>query len=122
VPVLFITIYRDLEKEATDMITVYINYPNPHFTIHGNPSCTFLNRPRKEHFRIITVNDSNLKEVLADFVSNKHDFASDRTKNDMWIELDLAHSEEEDGVLSTIRILLGQRYKPLKDAPIKRHC
>ena len=104
------------------MITIYINYPNPHFTLHSNQNCSFLSRPRKASFRLIQINIDNLKDVLADFATDKHRFSATSLNNDMWIQVDLESEEQETGVANALRMLLGQHYKPLSGAQIKKHC
>jgi hypothetical protein len=104
------------------LITIYINYPNSRFNLHGNQNCSFLSRPRKESFRLIQINLDNLNKILADFASGKHRFSSRSLNNDMWVQVDLESEEQEIGVGNTLRMLLGQHYRRLSGAQIKRHC
>ena len=38
------------------MIKTYINYPEPHFTTHGNPDCRKIQIHGKEHQRYCQIN------------------------------------------------------------------
>ena len=101
---------------------VYINYPNPHFTIHNDSSCQQVHMHRKEEQRQVTVRPENLKSVLSDFINENYDFRSEKQFNDLWLDISLAKYEQEIGLVYIIQSIIGQRYKPLSNAPINTHC
>jgi len=101
---------------------VYINYPNPHFTIHKDSSCPQIQIHQKSGQRIIKVNSVNLKSVLSQFVKDAYDFKSEAQLNDLWLDISLSTHEQEIGFVHIIQAILGQRYKPLGTAPINKHC
>ena len=101
---------------------VYINYPNPHITIHKDLSCQQVGMHKKQEQRIIKVNLENLKTVLSQFINDDFDFKSEAKWNDLWLEISLSTSEQEMGFVHIIQAILGQRYKPLGNAPVSIHC
>jgi hypothetical protein len=101
---------------------VYINYPNPHFTIHKNSSCPQIHIHQKSGQRIVKVNPATLKNVLSQFINDAYDFKSEAQWNDLWLDVSLSTYEQEIGFVHVIQALIGQRYKPLGNAPISDHC
>jgi hypothetical protein len=104
------------------MICLYINYPNPHFTIHGNAQCAQIRKMGKNNQRIVKVHMKNLNDVLSDFIARKHKFAAMKEVNDLWIEIDLDSPEQEIGFVNTVQALLGRQYGPFKSVKMKKHC
>jgi hypothetical protein len=101
---------------------VYINYPNPHFTIHRDPACKQIQRHEKVNQRRILIRPENLKAVLADFINDAYDFKPEQKYNDMWLDIFLGNSDQEFGLVYVIQAILGQRYKPLGNALVSVHC
>jgi hypothetical protein len=101
---------------------VYINYPNPHITIHKNTSCRQIQKQQKDEQRHIKIRITNLDDVLTKFINEDYEFRSEKLYNDLWLDISLDNYELEIGVLRTIQAIIGQRYKPLSNAPITIHC
>jgi len=101
---------------------VYVNYPNPHFTIHRDPNCALVQAHGKAGQRLVRVGADNLDEVLADFAAWKYRFAAHRQANDLWLDISLETPEQEEHLVHVIQALLGSRYTPLANAPVYRHC
>lgn len=101
---------------------VYINYPNPHFTIHNNPQCSEIQKHNKPKQRIITVNNQNLGQALTQFINNQHTFSSKALGNDMWLEVNLSSTQQNIGFVFVIQAILGMIYQPLSNAPVTFHC
>jgi hypothetical protein len=104
------------------MISVYVNYPVPHFTIHRHPSCRSIQMHRVETQRYQTVDQESLGSFLAEFIERRIAFAAQRYLNDMWIQIELDTPDQELGLVHVVQALIGQRYKPLATAPIEVHC
>lgn len=102
---------------------VYINYPNPHFTIHRDPNCRYVQMHGKKGRRLVSVTPENLGDVLLDFVNNKYRFAAMAGYNGLWLDISLGTSKHDESLVYIIQVILGRHYKPLRDdAPIKCHC
>jgi len=101
---------------------VYINYPNPHITIHKNAACQQIQIHQKGGQRIVKVNAATLKNVLNSFINDTYSFESKSQGNDMWLDISLSTSEQEIGLVHVIQAILGLRYKSLGNAPISFHC
>lgn len=101
---------------------VYINYPNPHITIHTLSSCPQIQMHQKSGQRIVKVNTETLKNVLSQFIKDAYHFKSEAQWNDLWLDISLSTPEQEIGFVHIIQAMLGERYKPLGNAPINRHC
>ena len=101
---------------------VYISYPNPHFTIHKNASCQKIQMRQKDGQRFVKVNAATLKDVLNLFINDAYDFKAEAQWNDLWLDISLSTPEQEIGFVHVVQAILGQRYKPLSNAPISDHC
>lgn len=101
---------------------VYVNYPQPHFTIHCDPNCKEFRKHKKKEQRRIVVNQDNLGNVLTDLIQNRFHFRAEKSHNDLWLEVSLDTPEQEIGFVHTIQALLGKKYKPLENARIIKHC
>jgi len=101
---------------------VYINYPNPHLTIHKNISCPQIQMHQKSGQRIVKISPATLNNVLSQFLNNAYDFRAEPELNDLWLDISLSTREQEVGFVHVIQAILGQRYRPLSDAPISTHC
>ena len=78
---------------------VYINYPNPHFTVHKNASCQQIQMHRKSGQRIVKVSAATLKNVLTLFINNAYDFKAEAQWNDLWLDISLFTPEQEIGLV-----------------------
>jgi hypothetical protein len=107
---------------GAENMQVYINYPNPHFTICQNSSCQQIHMHQKSGQRIVKVNTSTLKNILSQFVNDAFDFKSEAQLNDLRLNISLSTSEQEIGFVHIVQAILGQRYKPPGSAPISEHC
>ena len=101
---------------------VYINYPNPHITIHKNTSCRQIQMHKKDEQRHINVRITNLNNVLTKFINDDYEFKSEKQFNDFWLDISLDTFEQEMGFVHTLQAIIGQRHKPLSNAPIIIHC
>jgi hypothetical protein len=101
---------------------VYINYPNPHFTVHKNVSCQRIHLHKKVEQRIVQVSAATIKRILNAFINDSYDFKAEAQWNDLWLDIKLSTPEQEIGLVHIIQLILGQRYKPLSNAPISIHC
>ncbi|GAB4581422.1 MAG: hypothetical protein Fur0022_41690 [Anaerolineales bacterium] len=99
----------------------YINYPNPHITIHRDPDCSEFHKNRKKDQRTIHVSLQNIKTVLRDFIEEKYRFATDQSLNDLWLDISLDTAEQEMGLVYIIQALIGLRYTPIKNAQVIEH-
>lgn len=101
---------------------VYINYPNPHITIHQDVNCGQIQMHNIQNQRQFRVRMSNLRSTLKDFQNNKHLFKAEQFYNDMWLDISLDTIDQEIGLIHVLQAILGQKYSPLADAPVNRHC
>jgi hypothetical protein len=104
------------------MVHVYINYPNPHFTVHGDPTCPHIKKGRKAKQRSIRITAADPAEIRDQFADEAIKFSSTKELNDMWLEISLDAPEVEIGIVNYIREILGERYKRLHNAPSSWHC
>jgi hypothetical protein len=78
---------------------------------------------RKVNQRVITVTLNTLPQVLTEFIERQHSFAPNVAANDMWLDIDLASVEQEEGFVHIVQALLGLRYRPLSNnALVRVHC
>jgi len=101
---------------------LYINYPNPHFSIHRNPACPMIQMHRVPGQRLLRVIPANLGDFLLEFREDRIPFAAQSGLNDIWIEINLHTPEQELNLVHEVQALIGRRYRPLADARIEEHC
>ncbi len=104
------------------MLKAYVNYPNPHLTIHADPKCAAVQQQHKKDQRVVRIQTSNLSEELGKFGGKKYSFGAQAETNDMWLYVDLADPAFEKAVVEHIRKLLASHYTPLGRAKIDVHC
>lgn len=104
------------------MIFVYINYPNPHITIHRDPTCGRIQQHQRPGQRVGRIDISSLEGFLAGAIQGQISFAAEAGLNDIWLEIDLPTPEQEIGLVHIFQALIGQRYTPLSTAPVDLHC
>ena len=104
------------------MIKAYINYPQPHVTIHHNLYCGNIQSQQKPNQRYIKINSSSLDGELKNFRVKKYRFASNPDYNDMWLEIDFHNTDFEQKVLQDICQIIGNYYRPLKGIKPITHC
>ena len=104
------------------MLQVYINYPNPLISIHGNVACANIKKMGKQAQRQITLNIGTLSAELLKFQQKGHRFASDSLSNDMWLNIDFSDQEFEREVLRYVQGLIGNHYQPLRHIKPQTHC
>lgn len=104
------------------MVNAYINYPNPHITVHGDATCSAIGKMRKGGQRRVRIDAASISQELKQFATKAYVFGADASKNDMWLEIDFGDASFERAVVEHVRRLLGVHYKPLGAASIENHC
>ena len=101
---------------------VYVNYPNPAFSIHGDPNCASIRQMNKPGQRQINVNVQNLGSVLTQFINGDVSFASTPANNDLWLTIELASDDQERSLVHVLQAILSNRYAPLGRVAVSEHC
>ena len=101
---------------------IYVNYPNPHFTVHHDPSCRTIQTQGKPNQHVCRVSMYTLGDFLSVAFDGKMRFAAQRAFNDVWLKVKLDTPEQEIGLVHVLQAILGRRYSPLAGAPIEIHC
>ena len=104
------------------MINAYINYPNPHITVHGNAMCAQVGKNRKDGQRQIVIAAESITREFLRFGMKHYLLGADARYNDMWLQIDFADRVFEGAVLAHIHGLIGVHYKPIARASIDTHC
>jgi hypothetical protein len=105
------------------MIKVYINYPNPEISIHGDTECKRIQVHHHEDTqRVFNVNLQSLSEVLLMFRRNEYKFASEAGDNDMYLFIDLGNRAFEDALVDYVKVLIQNRYTPFQNVDPIPHC
>jgi hypothetical protein len=104
------------------MLSAYINYPNPHITLHFDPTCALIRSHESPGQRILQINVDTVTDVLKNFVDREVRFAAERGLNDMWLFVTFDDRDFEKATVLYIQQLIGRQYRPLATAPVKVHC
>ena len=101
---------------------VYINYPNPKFSIHHDPLCAEVRKRDKSGQRCIRINIETISTELQNFTNKKYTFNSNAESNDMWLDIEFNDIDFEESLLKYIRRLIGKFYTPFREAELANHC
>ncbi|MEW5869054.1 MAG: hypothetical protein AB1894_07245 [Chloroflexota bacterium] len=104
------------------MIQVYINYPVPHVTVHGDPGCGSIQAQHKPGQRYCRINVATIATELQNFRDKQYVFAANPERNDMWLEVDFHNREFEMAVVEYVCHLLGTHYGPFVGVKPKMYC
>ncbi len=104
------------------MLLGYINYPRPHMTLHANLSCPEIGKMGKVNQRKLKVTSTSLAQTVSLLSGDSFRLGAASSINDLWLELDFGDSQFEEAVARYLFRVLGLRYTPLADSPIKTHC
>lgn len=104
------------------MLHVYINYPNPHMTIHADANCRSIRQSGKAEPRISEINLGTLTEELSKFADKEYAFAANPAQNDIWLDIDLEDEIFERAVAEFVLRLIGSFYTPLRGLKPSVHC
>ncbi len=99
----------------------YLNYPNPHVSIHEDIACQQIRKMRKPNQRLIKINATSFADVIQE-LSDTFPFGADASNNDLWVSVSFDDTEFEVAVIRYIRMVLGRRYDPFQDAKVAIHC
>ena len=99
----------------------YINYPNPHITLHWNDVCSHIQKHRKQRQRVVRITPETLETSLARFINREFTFAPNADENDMWLDIAIGSPRHDEALVYVIQSLLGKRYQPLASASIEAH-
>jgi len=100
----------------------YINYPQPHATIHFDAGCIQFRKQHKSGQRTVCLNPNSSGKEIRAFGSGKYTFRSNASANDMWLDVCFEDHEFEEAVLAYILRLLAMRYKCFKGMRVKTCC
>jgi hypothetical protein len=101
---------------------VYLNYPNPHMTLHGDSACAEIGKMQKVGQRDVTINRASFAQALNHLTSSGFQLGAQASVNDAWLTINFDDAEFEEAVAMHVRRLLGQRYSPLRNAQTQKHC
>jgi hypothetical protein len=72
--------------------------------------------------RNMPINRASFTHAFSQLSGSAFQLGAKAAINDAWLTITFDDAEFELAVAKHVRRLLGQRYKPLRDVPIKRHC
>jgi hypothetical protein len=104
------------------MIKAYINYPNPHITVHSDPDCPRIKQHHKKDQRVVHLDVTTMASELKCFEMKRYQFGAHREINDMWLEVDFRDTTYALAVIENIRKLLAEHYAPFRRVEIDKHC
>jgi len=100
----------------------YLNYPNPHMTLHGVSACAEIAKMGKANQRDVAITRASFTQFLGQLADNGFRLGADASVNDVWFSVDFGDPEFEEAVARYLYRLLGQRYTRLQGTPAIRHC
>ena len=100
---------------------IYVNFPNPHLTIHRDPLCGEIQKHQKPNQRYIAVTAGTLSNVLTELIHNKHRFAPNPQENDLWLDVSLATAKHEEAFVYVLHLILAGHYGSFQHADIIDH-
>lgn len=104
------------------MTKAYLNYPNPHMTLHGDPMCAEIGKMQKVGQRDLTITPASFTQAVGQLAGDGFQLGAQAQVNDVWFTINFDDVEFEEATARYVHRLLSQRYSRLRDAPIHRHC
>ena len=104
------------------MLKAYINYPNPHISVHSDPTCSEIGKQQKPSQREVRIDVNSISTELKQFIAKDYRFGSSASLNDMWLAIDFSDPQFELAVVEYIQREIGKHYKPLAGAKLETHC
>ena len=104
------------------MLKAYVNYPNPHVTIHRNSACSSIQQQRKTGQRLVRLDLSTLSSELKNFEQKQYTFGAEAATNDLWLDVDLGDTGFERAVVEYVKKLLAAHYTPFGRVTVDTHC
>jgi glutamate synthase domain-containing protein 1 len=104
------------------MIKAYLNYPNPHMMLHSDSACGEIGKMQKASQREVAINRASFTQALNQLADRGFQLGAQASINDVWLIIDFSDAEFEEAVARFVCRVLGQRYSPLRNAPIRKHC
>ena len=77
---------------------------------------------RKAHQREVAVTRESFASALEQLTGSDFRLGANASVNDVWLAVEFADREFEEGVARYIHRLLGRRYSRLQNTPVDRHC
>jgi hypothetical protein len=104
------------------MTRAYLNYPNTHLELHGDPGCRTAGQHSKPEQRQLVVNLDTLAQAVQHVCDPAFRFAAQAGLNDLRLDLDFGNPAFEEAFARYLLFRLGARYTPFRRAPVKWHC
>ncbi len=104
------------------MRVAYVNYPNPHVTIHGDDGCATIQQQHKKGQWIVHLNVRTISTELTRFSEKHYRFWADSESNDLWIYADFGDAAFERVLIEHIRSVLASHYSPFGRVRTTQHC
>lgn len=102
------------------MTNAYLNYPNPHMTLHRNSACAEIGKMHKAEQRNLKIDQTSFSQAFNQLTSLQ--LGSQASVNDVWLTINFKDTEFEQAVAEYVCRFLSLRYGPLKDASVEKHC
>lgn len=94
------------------MIYAYLNYPNPHLTLHNNEACADIGKMKKPNQRFVGVTRQSFAVEIANVEKMK--FGASASENDLWISADFHDAAFEKAVVEYIHRFISQKIRKIE--------
>ena len=105
-----------------ELTKAYLNYPNPHMTLHNDLACAEIAKMSKANQRDVAITRASFTQAIGQLTNDGFRLGADASINDFWLSVDFGDPEFEEALARYVCRLLGQRYTPLQRARINRRC
>ncbi|HEY6968008.1 MAG TPA: hypothetical protein VJA94_02300 [Candidatus Angelobacter sp.] len=104
------------------MVKAYLNYPNPHMTLHCGSACAEVGKMHKAQQRTVKIDQASFSQALKQLAGKEFRLGSQASINDVWLTINFGDEEFEEAVARYVCRFLGQRYSRPRGAQIRKHC
>ena len=105
------------------MIKAYINYPDPHVTLHTDQDCHEIGKRNKGNQRHMLINLTSITSDIQHLRSKSFRFSADSSRNDLWLSVDFGDRKFEEAIIEYILRQFASRYKPFQMVKLQPpHC
>lgn len=109
-------------EKVIGMVLIYLNYPNPHATVHGDRECGFVPKSPAEGQRWVRITPATFERELERFRTGHYRFGAQAKLNGMWLEVDFGDRAFKEAVGEFLIRVLSERYTPFGRVVLREHC
>ena len=104
------------------MIYACIDYPTSHVTIHRDPDCVYVGEDTWAQRRKVRLDANTFSTEIKRLAQGDYRLGSGSGNGTLWLQAHFGDQQFEIATIRFVQKLLGQRYKPIREARVTVCC